>query len=138
MENFIKVSAHEGEGIGAFVCGDGFLVSILNPLPRLCPEQTVSMQKHNETDECFILLCGRAMLYAADGGEAPDVLKACLLEPGKIYTVPRGIWHSPVMSGDAKILLVEKPGTIDENSPRVQLTESQRETVMRLGKELWC
>lgn len=137
MAQFIRISQHEGEGIGAFVGCDEFLVSILNPLPRLCPEQTTSMQKHNETEECFILLSGRAMLYLADGDAAPGELRACLLELGKIYTVPRGIWHSPVMSSDAKILLVEKNGTTDDNSPRVPLTEDQRHAVLNLGKELW-
>lgn len=137
MSGLISISEYDGEGTGAFIASNQFLVSLLNPLPRLCPEQTISMQKHDETEECFVLLQGRAMLYLADGGDTPSAIEACVLEPGKIFTVPRGIWHSPVMSPDAKILLVEDRNTTDENSPRVPLTGEQRAAVTELGKELW-
>lgn len=56
MEELIRISEHDGSGIGGETfCGE-FLVSVLNFLPRLVPEKVVSMQKHTETDECFILL----------------------------------------------------------------------------------
>lgn len=138
MNKLILVSEHDAGGTGAFVACNQFLVSILNPLPRLCPEQTVSMQKHNETEECFVLLRGRAMLYVADGEQAPGRIEAHLLEPGKIFTVPRGVWHSPVMSPDAKILLVEDRNTGNDNSPRVPLTEDQKAVVVALGKQHWA
>lgn len=70
MKDLISIAAYSGKGIGAMVhCGD-FLVSILNHIPRLCPEQTVNMQKHTLTDECFVLLSGKAMIYLADGTDA--------------------------------------------------------------------
>lgn len=133
MGELFRTASHEGEGLGAFVDSGGFLVSILNPLPRLCPEETVSMQKHTRTDECFILLRGRAMLYLAGGESAPSEIEAVVLEPGRIYNVLRDVWHAPVMSEDASILLVENRDTDETNSLRVSLTEAQRERVMQLG-----
>lgn len=133
MEELIHVTRYEGEGIGGYVPSGEFLVSILNHLPRLCPEKTVSMQKHIRSDECFVLLQGRAMLFLADGEDAPDRIEAVELEPGTICTVPKNVWHSPVMTPDARILLVENRDTTDENSPRVPLTKAQQERVLALG-----
>lgn len=134
MENKILCSEYSGESIGGVVnCGD-FMVSLLNFLPRLVPEKTESMQKHTETDECFILLSGRAMLYTADGADAPENISARTLEYGKIYTVPRELWHAPVLSRDAKVLLVEKNNTAAENSPRKMLSDEQKKAVRMLGQ----
>lgn len=71
MKDLISIAAYSGKGIGAMVHCRDFLVSILNHIPRLCPEQTVNMQKHTLTDECFVLLSGKAMIYLADGTDAP-------------------------------------------------------------------
>lgn len=137
MKEYVVCSRYDGEGIGGFVACDAFLVSILNPLPRLCPEKTTSMHKHTQTEECFVLLQGKAMLYAADGLDAPEDIRAYPMEQGKIYRVPRGTWHSPVLSPDARILLVENRDTTEENSPRVALNEEQIARVRALGKQLW-
>lgn len=135
MEELIRISEHDGSGIGGETfCGE-FLVSILNFLPRLVPEKVISMQKHTETDECFILLQGKAMIFLADGEDRPENISCRTLEPNKIYTVPKGVWHQPVMSEDAKILLVEKSNTVDANSPRLPLTDGQIADVRRLGAE---
>ena len=134
MEHFIEIREFDGEGVGGYqVCGD-FMLSVLNFLPRLVPEQVVSMQKHTESDECFVLVSGRALLFTANGEEKPETVACCVMEPGKIYTVPKNIWHQPVMSRDAKIILAERTDTSDENSPRLPLTDEQRATVRELGK----
>ena len=135
MTELIRISEHDGSGIGGeTLCGE-FLVSMLNFLPRLVPEKVVSMQKHTETDECFILLQGKAMIFLADGMDKPENITCCTLELNRIYTVPKGVWHQPVMSENARILLVEKSNTVDANSPRLPLTDGQIADVRRLGAE---
>lgn len=135
MDSLLRISEYDGSGIGGEqFCGE-FLVSVLNFLPRLVPEKVTSMQKHTETDECFILLAGKALLYLADGADRPENVSCRRLEANKIYTVPKGVWHQPVMSEDAKILLVEKSNTVDANSPRLPLTAEQLEAVRSLGAD---
>ena len=135
MEHFIVIKEYDGEGVGGYQpCGD-FMLSVLNFLPRLVPEQVVSMQKHTESDECFVLVSGRAMLFTANGEDSPETVGCIPLEPGKIYTVPKNVWHQPVMSRDAKIILAERTDTTDDNSPRLPLTEEQKATVLALGKD---
>lgn len=135
MKQLIMERQHDGEGIGGEIAAKDYLCSFLNFLPRLVPEKVVSMQKHTETDETFVLLQGKAMLFLADGEDRPEQISAVRLEPGRSYTVPLGVWHAPVMSEDAKILLVENNNTVDRNSPRVSLSEEQMAVVQKLGKD---
>lgn len=94
------------------------------------------MQRHLETDESFILLEGKAVLFAAGGEDAPDELEHYIMEPGVIYTVPKGIWHTQAMSEDAKILLIENSGTVAENSPRCPITQQQQQQVIEWSNSL--
>ncbi len=126
---------YNGEGIGGELAANNYLCSFLNYLPRLVPERVVTMQKHTESDETFVLLKGKAALFLADGQAKPDNIYFIKLEKEKSYTVPRGVWHAPIMSEDAKIFLVENNHTIESNSPRVGLTEEQIKMVRELGKD---
>lgn len=136
MYEFITVTAHNGEGLGETVDNHQFSVLLLNFLPRLQLECIADMQKHMETEECFILLGGKAVLFAADGKEKPQTIQGYPLEKDKIYTVPRGIWHASAMTPEAKILLVENSGTVVENSPRCPITKEQIATIRQWSKYL--
>ena len=126
MNQLLSVTKYEGPGIGGTVEGREYTILILNHLPRLDADKITDMQRHLETDESFILLQGKAVLFAAEGQEAPGKLQHYVMEPGVIYTVPRNIWHTQSMTPDARILLVENSGTVAENSPRCPITEEQR------------
>ena len=135
MEQLIIEKQYNGDGIGGEIHAVDYMCSILNFLPRLVPERTTSMQKHTETDECFILLQGKAMLVLADGEDSPNQIQVVKLRKNTIYNVPLGVWHTPIMSEDAKILLVENNHTIESNSPRFSLTEEQMDLVQELAKD---
>ena len=128
---------YNGEGVGGEMAANDYLCSFLNFLPRLIPEKVVSMQKHTETDETFVLLKGKAVLFLADGKDKPERITSIKLEKEKTYTVPLGVWHAPVMSKDGKILLIENNHTTDDNSPRMPLTEEQMKIVHNLGKAFY-
>ena len=122
---FVTITSYDGPGTGGVVESHGWSVLLLNYLPRLQPIRIRDMQKHTNTDECFILLQGKALLFTADGEDMPDRVQCDVLETGRIYRVPQGIWHAPAMTEDAKILLVEGNNTTAENSPRKPLTQEQ-------------
>ena len=136
MHDIIKISEYSGQGIGGDVSGGGYTILLLNFLPRLKAECIADMQYHMKTDESFILLEGSAVLFAAEGEKCPGELTAYKLERGKIFTVPRGIWHTQSMTEDAKILLVESSGTVAENSPRCPISEAQKEYIRLRSAEL--
>lgn len=68
------------------------------------------IERHNETDEIFILLQGEATLLI--GEERAPVE----LEKFKTYNVKKGVWHNVLVSRDVKILIVENSDTSEENS----------------------
>lgn len=134
MKQLLSLSHYEGPGIGGTVEGREYTILLLNYLPRLSPDKIADMQRHLETDESFILLQGKAVLFAAEGADAPGELQHYVMEPGVIYTVPKNIWHTQAMTEDAKILLVENSGTVAENSPRCPITEQQCAQIRQWGK----
>lgn len=122
----LQIRQHLGEGLGGEYHGGDWCVLILNYLPRLAAHCVQDMQKHLNTDECFVLLNGQAVLFVAGGEERPDALLAYPMENGKVYCIPKGTWHTQAMSADAKLLLMENSGTVTANSPRCPLTEMQK------------
>ena len=134
MENLLNVTKYEGPGIGGIVEGREYTILLLNYLPRLSPDKITDMQRHLETDESFILLQGKAVLFAAEDAEKPGDLEHYVMEPGVIYTVPKNIWHTQAMTEDAKILLVENSGTVAENSPRHPITGEQMAQIKAWGE----
>lgn len=136
MQQLIGVTSYHGGGVGGTVEGREYTILILNYLPRLHYSRIADMQRHLETDESFILLQGKAVLFAAAGENAPGELEAYVMEPGVIYTVPKGIWHTQSMTEDVKILLVENSGTVAENSPRCPITAQQRQQIAQWSRDV--
>jgi mannose-6-phosphate isomerase-like protein (cupin superfamily) len=58
---------------------------------------------HRDTDEFFMCLAGRFTIELRD-----DVV---VLEPGDVYTVPRGVEHFPHADPGTRILMFEPMGT---------------------------
>ena len=112
MNTLLSQTSYDGAGIGGIVEGREYTILLLNYLPRLSPDKITDMQRHLETDESFILLQGKAVLFAAAGDEVPGELEHYVMKPGVIYTVPKNIWHTQAMTEDAKILLVENSGIL--------------------------
>lgn len=129
MKAAIRISEHNQAGIGGEIQGRDYTVLLLNFLPRLAPDTIEDMQRHLQTDESFVLLQGKAILFVNADDELKGGLEAHRLEVGKVYTVPAGVWHTQSMSEDAKILLVESSGTVAENSPRRAVNDEQRKYI---------
>ena len=97
-----------------------YLLSALDPvneIRRFHRENIREMQRHNTSDEVFLLVDGSCTLYVADGGdlEMGEVTKV-ELEPGKLYNIPKGVWHTHVTGPGAKIAIVENADVSSDNS----------------------
>ncbi len=112
-------------------------VALMNYTADLLPEKINRMQKHTETDEVFVLMKGRCILFIGEGEESVTQVHAVDMELYKLYNVKKGVWHSHTFSEDARVLIVENRDTVVENSPFVGLSESQCKDVVGLTKKLW-
>ena len=103
------VSYDGGNYIRAVEHGE-WCVAFLNHGDRFAAP--VYMERHNGTDEVFVLLAGEATLLI---GEDRKEVK---MSAGKIYNVRKGTWHQIVTKPGARCLVVENADTCAANSER--------------------
>ena len=136
-EHLLAVHTHEGAGYKPLVDYEAWRVAILNYAPELEVSAITRMQRHNETDEVFVLLAGRCLLFTGKGGDRVERVFAEDLKPGLVYNVRRGVWHHHTLSRDAKVLVVENRDTTYDNSPFTDLSAEQRAELARLRRLAW-
>ncbi len=132
-ETLLAVRAYNGEGYKPLIDYGAWRVAILRYIDELLPEKLDKVQRHAETDEVFVLLAGRCILFLSDGTE----IYAQDMEPYKLYNVKRGSWHTHTLSQDAIVLIVENCDTTSANSPQSELSIAQRTRIIELTCELW-
>lgn len=137
FETLIEVREHNGADYRPLVDYQSWRVARMNYTDDLTPDKINRMQKHTETDEVFVLMNGRCILFLGEGEETVTKIHAVDMELYKVYNVKRGVWHSHTFSEDARVLIVENRDTVVENSPFTALTESQQAEVAALTKSLW-
>lgn len=136
--NLLEIHEYIGKEYKPLVDFASWRVAMLNYSPGLLPEQLTRMQRHNETDEVFVLLQGRCLLFVGEGREAVTAIHATDLEPGKVYNVRQGVWHTHTLSRDAKVLVVENRDTTYDNSPFTPLTLAQQQELIHQTRSLWA
>lgn len=136
-EKLLEVREHSDPGYLPLVDFEAWRVAVLNFAEELRPEKITRMQRHNETDEVFVLLKGRAILFVGEGDEQVTEIHGQLLEPYRIYNVKKAVWHHHTLSEDGMVLVVENRDTTYDNSPFCELTPSQHQKIVSLTNELW-
>jgi hypothetical protein len=111
----------EGAGFQGFVSHRGWLVALMNWEPRFDPANIGQVERHNKTDEVFVLTHGHAILFVDNDG----AIQAIEMEPGLIYNVTAGTWHSVIGHHDTSWLIVESNDTNSGNSDYRSLTERE-------------
>lgn len=136
-ETLLEIRQYLGEGYQPLIDFSAWRVAILRAIDELLPERLTHMQRHDETDEVFVLLAGRCILYLGEGSDRVDAIRAIDMEPLTLYNVKRSAWHTHTLSKDATVLVVENCDTTDANSPQVPLEPTQRAQVVKLAQMLW-
>jgi hypothetical protein len=136
-EKLLEVRSYEGAGYQPLIDYDKWRVAILRYCDELMPERIFAMQQHNETDEVFVLLEGRCILFLGEGNDTIMSINAVDMIPCKLYNVKRGVWHSHTLNNDASVLIVENCDTTIQNSPKMILDDDQRRRIVDITHELW-
>lgn len=128
----VEIKEIKGEGYFPVIDYSTWRVAVLNYCDELLPQNINKMQRHDESDEVFVLLKGRFMLYAGDGKDTVGNINSVELEPYKVYNVHKGTWHTHSLSRDASVLIIENKDTGDENSPEIELDDLQKSRLISL------
>ncbi|WP_461206658.1 cupin domain-containing protein [Clostridium sp. DL1XJH146] len=131
-EKLIEIREYKEEGYSPVIDYDKWRVAILNYCDELLPHNISKFQKHDESDEVFVLLSGKFSLFIGEGKEEIDNIFKVDLEPLKLYNVKKSTWHSHTLSKDASVLIVENRNTDLSNSPEIELTENQKNKLVNL------
>ena len=136
-EHLLVTADYTGAGYRPLVDFAGWRVAVLRYTDELLPDRIEGMERHDETDEVFVLLAGRCILFLGEGRETVEAVYAEDMQPLKVYNVKRGAWHSHTLSKDASVLIVENRDTGDKNSTQTALSEEQRRQLVKLTDALW-
>jgi len=133
----IQTYSSDAEGMKRVYENPSWMVGVKNWKPANDIANIDCLERHNATDELFVLLSGSCVLLSAEPGPgqargqeqgAGGALKlsALKMEPFKVYNVPTSLWHNTVTSKDAKLILVEDSSTGSANSDILNLDEAMR------------
>ena len=137
-ENLLDIQSYAGEGYLPLIDYGAWRVAVLRYIADLEADRLDKMQRHGETDEVFVLLAGRFILFLGEGDEEIGAIHAVELEPLKLYNVKRGTWHTHTLDRDATVLIVENRDTVSANSPEKTLTADQRRQIIELTGKFWA
>jgi hypothetical protein len=136
--SLLEVKDHTQESYQPLVDFGQWRVAVLNYCSDLRPENLTAMQRHLETDEVFVLLRGRCILFIGEGDKTITSVQAEDMRFFKIYNVKQAVWHTHTLSEDAMVLIVENRDTTFDNSPFCSLSDAQRQTMVDLTGRLWA
>jgi Fe-S cluster biosynthesis and repair protein YggX len=135
QKEMLEIHEYQGEGYKPLIDFNCWRVAVLRYLDELQPDRISYFERHNETDEVFVLLQGQAVLFMGEGKEQVEKIHPCSMRQDIFYNVKRGAWHTVALSRDATILLVENRDTARENSSYFTISPQQSafllETVRR-------
>jgi hypothetical protein len=136
--DLLQVFEHTTPGYKPVVVFGAWRVAMLNGAEDgRWPDAPVKMQRHDLTDEIFVLLNGRCLLFLAEGNESVGTIHAVDMQPGKVYNVRRGCWHAHSLASNTQVLIVENDDTALSNSPFADLTPAQTAELDALTTATW-
>ena len=115
----LDILEHGGNEYRRLVNNAKWTLASLNWAPRFDQENLCELERHNLTDETFVLLQGKATLLLGEKAERVD------MQPLKYYNVRAGIWHHIVVSRDARVLVAENANTSKDNTDYLSLADGR-------------
>jgi len=116
------IEAHDisKPGFHPVVDFESWRVAIFNDA-EIWQEKNISyLQKHDLSDEVFVLLEGSCTLIISEE-TIPKKLYGIKMEKGKVYNIKKGVWHTHVLEEGTKVIVVENSNTSPDNSPKIPL-----------------
>ena len=123
---------YTGLGMSRVFETEEWTVGIKNWKPASDRSGIDCLERHNLTDELFVLLEGKCDLLFANEENGELVFDKQPMEFGKVYNIPATLWHNAVMEKGTKMVLIENASTSPENSDVVTLSAEQIQKVQTI------
>ena len=116
----ITISNNTNSGFCPVVKNSHFICAFITPSPMYAPGKITEMKRHNDTDEVFVLLSGKAVLLTRDSSN--EKCQVTPLSPGTAYTVKSGTWHYLALSPDGKVFVTESGSINPANTDKADVS----------------
>lgn len=121
----IAVYEFGGEGMQRVFENEKWTVGIKNWKPANDVTGIDCLERHNKTDELFVLVEGACTLAYANESEKGLEFGVVNMQPNKVYNIPATLWHNTITQKDTKMILIEDSNTSMNNSDILELDEEQ-------------
>ncbi len=111
MRDQIEIYQAKKDGYESVMFYDTWRIGLIKPSEIFT--HITYVERHMETDEAFLVLEGKATLLHLDSN---DQLHTYDMEVGKIYNVPKAVWHAVALHPEALVMVVENANTAKTNS----------------------
>jgi len=133
-ERLLEIREYKGEGYKPLIDYGDWRVAILRPNHGAQSADIDSVERHNRTDEVFVLLNGFGVLFIGDGEKRLERLYPQLMEQGKLYNIKRSAWHTIFLSPNSNVLIIENRDTGVENTDFFSLQPEHKEMIIHTAK----
>lgn len=128
----IEIFEHKKNGYNPFLIRENWQVAILNHDKAEELASITCLDIHHLTDEAFILIEGEIVLISADIRQEGILYEVHKLQEGKVYNIPKNVWHKVAMKPGSSVLIIENANTHISDFEFYYLTESQKEDLTRV------
>lgn len=130
----MNIASYEftGEGMSRVYENEKWTVGIKNWKPANDITGIDCLERHNQTDELFVLISGACTLVYANETEQGLSFESVNMEPMKVYNIPATLWHNTITKKDTKMILIEDSNTSMDNSDIFNLSEEQINKIKEL------
>lgn len=120
-KKLVEIGEYFGIGFQPVLDFAGWRVAMKRAADSTHPAQFHSVDRHNETNEVFILTGGKADMLLMEGGNSPSTFHLFPMELNVAYSIQQSAWHHVFMSDDAHIIVFERSNTSRANSDQFEL-----------------
>ncbi len=128
----IQEFTHEGIGMTRVYENAKWTVGIKNWKPENDISGLTCIERHNKTDELFVLLEGECTLLYATEHDGELKYETVRMQPGKVYNIPATLWHNTITKKNTKLVLIEDSATGSANSDVLSLSEEQINSIKNI------
>ena len=122
-----------GEGMHRVYENEKWTVGIKNWKPANDITGISNVERHNTTDEMFVLVEGKCTLVFGNENASGGLdFEGVRMEKGKLYVIPKSLWHNTITEKDTKMFLIEDSNCSNQNSDVRDLSPEEIEAVKAL------
>ena len=103
-------------------------VALLNWEPIFDLDNAGEIERHNQTDEVFVLVKGQAVLFTITADGEMNVVE---MRPNVVYNGLQGCWHNLISTRDATWIIVENRDTHLTDGEFRRLAEDEMASLQR-------